>query len=486
MALDDRWNSRIAQDQASKFLRTGSTQGIYNPQVVGAPRAGCGDSRDCASGWYCSGGYCKKKSATGTANGTPYSEAGGGSSAGSGGGGSTCDGSELTPGDIGQTPVADGSGGDTGCGGGSLSPCAPGPGDVGNLGGLGGNSGGGGCGTGAMGGGGMDFGDDPSLGGFGGDGAPGSCQNNSCGEDPGGEEPDPDGGAGTSVLNPGPNGGAGGDCCGVRCCRYSAAGRAGISVQCYCGPCPPPQRCDKYCAAYSANFGGTAPGCPQNLECDECTECVEFRFWAFCEPKKEDAPCHCGTPNSACADCEVCNDDGTCEPDCVNCEKKVTLEVACEGGCTRKINCYVSPCEGESAQCELDKCTKLACEREPCSPEYCAPTITESSQSCNPGLTPPPCPDGLTRSGTIEIGRDPETGGALPYAYSCSICSKTTENKDCRCTEPCNCHSDCGDCQKCGPDGCYPDPACPDGASGVECPAPVQPGADPPEPPPEP
>ena len=486
MSLNDRWDSRKAQDQAARFLRTGSTQSIYLPPVFGAPRAGCGSSSNCASGFYCRSGYCVKKEATGSGTGgNPEggfnNSSGGGTGGGGAGGGSTCDGSSLPPDNVGQSPVADGSGGDTGCGGGSLAPCGD-PGGDGGGGAGGGNSGGGACGGGALGGSGSVGDGGGGYGGVGGVG--GGCFTGTCGEDPGGDGGGGGGGGGDDgVPLEGPNGGAGGDCCGTRCCRYFSTGASGLGVQCFCGPCPPKQRCDKFCSAFSAANGRDAAGCPSSINCDECSECVEWRYWAFCEPKQTEAPCHCGGNNS-CKDCEVCNKEGTCEPDCVNCVKQVVVQNTCPGGCQVTARCSVSPCEGPAAECQLQKCIDKACRDNPCPPEYCQPSTTESSNDCNPGLTPPACPPGLDRTGVISVGDQVgEDGQPISYAYSCSICSKTTENKECRCKEPCNCHSDCGDCQLCTPDGCIPDSKCPDGAGQEVCPAPVQPGAEEEEPP---
>ena len=256
---------------------------------------------------------------------------------------------------------------------GSTSSCDSG----GDGGGSSGAPGGGGGGCGGAGSGGS---------GVGGGSISTSCVKTGCGS-----------GVGAGGIGGGGGGGGGSDCCsGERCCRIGA----GV-VQCFCGPCPPPPGCNKFCDSYAKANGVPAPGCDKE-QCSECETCVTDPLGAGkCEPAG--GPCWCPLSNCS-GTCATCQEDGTCLSSCTNCMTCVTLyNIPCKCGPFSLRCCYSACTEGLSPtnRCQI-----------------------EAAKKCDEKCPPPPVPPG---------------------------------------SEPCdcNCNNDCPDCFICDSSGvCVPDPEC--------------------------
>jgi len=245
-------------------------------------------------------------------------------------------------------------------------------------------------------------------------------------------------------------------CCGERCCRLFGAG-VGLAVQCFCGPCPPPKRCQKWCDSFKKVNGRDAEGCSDATSCSECEVC-EVRQGgtvADCVPLTTGAPCHCGGSNGCKGTCEQCQGDGTCEESCENCVSCITMyntNCSCEAV---TIKCCGPACEVGSVDwngCKNSGCDK-ACDGEPdpCE-DYSCTTVTV----CGPDGTVscPTCPAGHScrQSGSISAGGE--------TCLLCEQCDKSGLPSSCSDSE-CNCHADCGDCEICNSTGtCQQDPRC--------------------------
>jgi len=275
-------------------------------------------------------------------------------------------------------------------------------------------------------------------GGRGGGTVAGPCTKPSCG--------------GTTSSGSG-GGGGGADCCGQRCCRTIGAG-AVSTVQCFCGPCPPPGRCQKWCDSFYKSNGRQAEGCSDALTCSECEACVTGTgLWtAKCIPTSG-TPCWCEF-GARCVECETCQEDGTCEYNCANCETcYIQYNVPCSCGYFN-IECCVSTCDEYSIShksCSEGGCAK-AC-GDPPGGDPCAAKCDTTTVCGSPGSGLPDCPPGYKGTGSITTHHG---GGDV----SCRLCEKCKLPPEC---EPCdcNCHDECPDCQICNAEGkCVPDPAC--------------------------
>lgn len=384
-------------NNALDFISTGNIAGNTLP-ISGANAAGCIDSSDCASGWACNGGICRQ-----TDNGPNQS----GSSDGCGSGSS-------------------GSGSGSGCGAGPDSYLTMDEdlaevyvdalrnlkvGDVLLREGLNGDT----VGNGLVG---------VSLN--------GKCLKTGC--------------TGTSTPL-----GDNDACCGQgRCCRL------GSYVQCFCGECPePPQRCDKFCTFYQAANGESAPGCSEDNTCDECSNCVDYGNFqgTGCEKKRGYGPCWCEEGGRSCGGrCDTCQEDGTCEESCENCQTCYSRSNYDCGCGTVSIECCYSACDGSKGfhTCVPD-CDEL-CGTGSGTVDPCAGNC-RTVTTCTPD-EPPPCPpkSSCRTSGTISAG-----------GQTCTlteICDKSNVPDSCGECD-CNCEDDCPDCFLCGADGkCHPDPSC--------------------------
>ena len=280
-------------------------------------------------------------------------------------------------------------------------------------------------------------------GGGGGDQTTGGCDKPGCG----------------SIYGSGGNGNTGGQCCGERCCRYFGTG-VGLAVQCFCGPCPPPNRCQKWCDSFRKANGRDAEGCSDATNCSECEVCVTAHGGtvAECKPITSGAPCHCGGGNACYQPCASCESDGTCKESCENCQFCITIyNYSCSCG-EFTFRCCTGACNqssGSFAECQQKGCESV------CPPDGdgdggsgdpCAGVCTTRTH-CGED-PPPPCPpsSSCTNLGSISAG------GTTCYLEK--VCDKSGVPDTCKDCD-CNCDNDCPDCQLCGADGtCYPDPAC--------------------------
>ena len=238
-----------------------------------------------------------------------------------------------------------------------------------------------------------------------------------------------------------------GVCCGERCCRIGNG-----FVQCFCGKCPPPGRCQKYCDSFFKSNGRQAEGCDDATKCTECESCTESGGTATCVPIRSGGPCYCGEGNG-CSQCSNCKEDGTCEYDCANCKTCTTIfNYPCSCG-DFTIKCCASTCNEnafDTNSCIAEGCEQACGEPEP--PDPCAPecdTITETGQ---PGGSAPTCPSDYRQVGSITALHD---DGDVTVV----ICQKCKLPPECEPAD-CNCHLDCPDCQLCSYGACAPDPAC--------------------------
>lgn len=292
----------------------------------------------------------------------------------------------------------------------------------------------------------------------------GDSLNGSSSQDCGSGSGDPGGGGGgcgtgvgggtTGCNQPGcgnGNGGGGGlpgNCCGERCCRLSSG-----FVQCFCGKCPPPGRCQKYCDSFFKSNGRAAEGCNESSKCTECEQCTVVQgITAVCVPIAEGGPCFCEGGNG-CSQCSKCKEDGTCGYDCANCQTCITVfNYPCSCG-RFTFRCCASACNEnpfDTNSCIADNCEQACGEPEP--PDPCAPecdTITETGQ---PGGSAPTCPSDYRQVGSITAQHD---DGDVTVV----ICQKCKLPPECEPAD-CNCHLDCPDCQLCSYGACAPDPAC--------------------------
>jgi len=264
----------------------------------------------------------------------------------------------------------------------------------------------------------------------------GPCSKPSCGS--------------TTTIGSGGGGGSA-DCCGERCCR-TIGGQQTFGVQCFCGPCPPPGRCQKWCDSYYKANNRQAEGCSEAATCSECENCVSDSYSAKCVPATSDVPCWC-EGNEGCGQCEQCQEDGTCEYSCENCETCYTqYNQPCSCGYFN-IQCCTSACDEYSLSHR--KCTELGCAKACGDPDTdpCQEQCTTKTVCGTPGGEAASCPAEYRDAGTITTHHD---SGDV----TCRLCEKCTLPPEC---EPCdcNCHDDCPECELCGADGkCYTDPVC--------------------------
>ena len=276
-----------------------------------------------------------------------------------------------------------------------------------------------------------------------------------------------------SAINGAGGGGYADECCGERCCRFFSSGPGGVGVQCFCGPCPPPQRCQEYCDSYDKAFGSPPEGCNAATYCSECEYCDSFGPFTECKPYLSGGPCWCGGGNACSNSCEQCKVDGTCEYDCNNCETCLTMYnqlCNCKEGGPKytTIRCCTSSCNQSDLQfedCKNDGCDSVCPPGggggDPCKGDCYNRTCCEQAPppDCDfpPCVQPsscPPCPAGSSCKNIGFISAGGET------CYVEEVCDKGNVPSSCGDSE-CNCHLDCPDCQLCGTDGkCYPDPRC--------------------------
>lgn len=257
---------------------------------------------------------------------------------------------------------------------------------------------------------------------------------------------------GGTIANGGGGGGGGADCCGTRCCR-TIGGQQTLSVQCFCGDCPPPGRCQEWCDSYYKANNRQAEGCSEAATCSECENCVSDSYSAECVPATSGVPCWC-EGNEGCGQCEQCLEDGTCQYSCENCQTCYTqYNVPCSCGYFN-IQCCISTCNENSLSHAT--CTALGCEKacgEPPPSDRCQERCTTKTLCGDPGGAAADCPEGYRNAGTITAHND---GGDV----TCRLCEKCTLPPEC---EPCdcNCDDDCAACEICNAEGkCVTDPLC--------------------------
>lgn len=307
----------------------------------------------------------------------------------------------------------------------------------------------------------------------------------SCPPDPSPVPPPPDQDCGTTgptsdagpCSSPGCGGAGGGggngyaeECCGTRCCRIG-----GFGVQCYCGDCPPPGRCQEYCDAfYKVNYR-QAEGCSKPTICSECEYCSTIAPFALCRPYQSGGPCHCGGSNGCSGQCETCKEDGTCEYNCNNCTSCITLyNQLCNclsGPRYVTIRCCTSTCNENNLS--FVKCREDGCNN----PSVCPPTDPPKSDPCKgdcytrtccveggppecdfpPCVQPPSCPPCPPNSSCRNLGY---ISAGDETCYIEEVCDKSNVPDSCGECD-CNCQDDCPDCQYCDANGtCQPDPDC--------------------------
>ena len=272
--------------------------------------------------------------------------------------------------------------------------------------------------------------------------------------------------------SPGSDGNSGAHCCGERCCRFSSTGAStGLRVQCYCGPCPPPKRCQKWCDTFKKVNGRDGEGCSDATSCSECETCVTILGGqiAECKPITIGAPCHCGGSNACRGACNECKSDGTCEENCANCESCVTMYNTNCGCAYVSTRCCTSACSTGSLSwvgCKNKAC-ESACppgdgpEKDPCEGVCTTRTYCEEGPppDCDtpPCATPPGSPSCPPDSSCTNLGFI-SAGGETCYLEK--VCDKSGLPSSCSDSE-CNCHADCGDCEICNSTGtCQQDPRC--------------------------
>ena len=114
------------------------------------------------------------------------------------------------------------------------------------------------------------------------------------------------------------------DCCNdERCCRYASTGvngpTTGLSVQCYCGPCPSPNKCNQWCDSYLKTIGKYLPSCNRDNTCTECADCIGGAGPSTCLLDTFNPPCHCD--ENQCGECESCDrETGNCYSDAKKCK----------------------------------------------------------------------------------------------------------------------------------------------------------------------
>lgn len=263
------------------------------------------------------------------------------------------------------------------------------------------------------------------------------------------------GSSGCSSPNCGGGGGGRGgggpeECCGARCCRFG-----GFGVQCYCGPCPPPQRCQKYCDAfYKVNYR-QAEGCGNPTTCSECEVCQKVQaFWTECVPAQRGSGAPCWCENNECYQCESCGEDGTCSPDCSTCQTcTIMYNQTCPCGGEVSVKCCNSSCIGAPSYAD---CLKAACGEveSDCDPDEDPCAGNCKTVTTYDGDPPPPCPEGQVckTSGNISVG-----GRTATLTEQCDYSGLPESCLHC----DCNCNNDCGDCEICNAAcECVPDPRC--------------------------
>jgi hypothetical protein len=286
------------------------------------------------------------------------------------------------------------------------------------------------------------------------------------------------------------------DCCGERCCRFSAnpSGPYPI-VNCYCGPCPGQTgdrcgdgyapcgpglscvngyctdagSCNDFCDSYYKSNGNHSGGCTDDNVCSECEGCSNNT----CSVDSPNAPCHCNP--SKLPNCHSCNSDGTSSYDPANCLECSTIQNYPCPQCKKFVDataCQPIGTNGlsivnKAQQAAYNKCAELCGPSTPFNPNRCAgdcvsKTIGPISGTCpDPDAPIPGCPDGAdcSWSGCIQAG-----GQYSLLYYECDMSEVPDDCKAC----DCNCHDDCPTCYECNSKGeCVPDPACCTDSSGT-------------------
>ena len=219
--------------------------------------------------------------------------------------------------------------------------------------------------------------------------------------------------------------------------------------------------CSTFCSAYFRANGEAGPGCstgPDGNSCDSCSYCSTTYGCLPSDP--EDAPCWCGDGEQCGEDCQKCVTDpvderfGECAPaDDGSCQECATVQnYRCS--CNKTVTAtacqsvpYSGPLTVNLAQQKAAAMCATLCkpeEKDPCEPSCIYATFCTDTGS---GVAQ--CPPGLYQTGFLEVGGE-----------SCVICQRCTLPDDCGGVD-CNCHSDCPDCFLCGSNGeCYPNPVC--------------------------
>ena len=244
------------------------------------------------------------------------------------------------------------------------------------------------------------------------------------------------------------------DCCGSRCCRFSAAG-----VQCFCGDCPPLPGCNDYCTNYRAANGEDADNCG-GKSCDECSTCNNGE----CVPLGSSAPCHCGQDQPCPGDCMKCVTDpessslGECRltpDDCKSCATIYNYRCPCNVVLPSVTACKPWGASGLTATDLAYAKAASMCQNSICPDpknDPCAPQCQSRTFCTDTGTGVASCPEGWSQTGTLEAG-----GNRCVFCQKCSTDSLPESCKDC----DCNCHDDCPPCQICNQSGqCVDDPKC--------------------------
>lgn len=286
------------------------------------------------------------------------------------------------------------------------------------------------------------------------------------------------------------------DCCGVRCCRFEAAGGlGGVVVNCWCGECPgikgqkcgedalgndiicpqgqvcngencqEPDWCVKFCDTYYKTNGEHSPACRRDNACNECQECTgeidnEYGITREYCKNLSNKPCHCSPPGG----CNKCNNDGS------------TTAAKCQRCCSTTVNCcgekrqFTSCVDVDSrysacniARDKADEWCKKTCGggsggsggdtgtgSDPCRGSCGGVTLCNPSGTCEDG--PPDISQshpGYRIGGTTGCIRNDDTG---EICWLLDLCNMTNVPEECRQAE-CHCHSDCPPEQSCGSDG---------------------------------
>ena len=231
------------------------------------------------------------------------------------------------------------------------------------------------------------------------------------------------------------------DCCNdERCCRYASTGvngpTTGLSVQCYCGPCPSPNKCNQWCDSYLKTIGKYLPSCNRDNTCTECADCIGGAGPSTCLLDTFNPPCHCD--ENQCGECESCDrETGNCYSDAKKCKFCKNFFPKCPG--QEFIEEAITICKDNPSisDADIEYWYEKNC---PPKEEVCK-TPGVSSIWCDDSQDPqPPCPPNTycKNTGTISAG------GATCYLRTDYNLSGIPQG----CSE-CSNNSDCGDCEVC-------------------------------------